>query len=149
MPKPTLEQLQQLQAKLAKGFDPFVQYKLTSAEERGEVKAELPVLPQYANAFGKMHGVLFFALVDVIGTMAIIAGQDVRTVQPGVSLDTQVSFLLGADVGSTVVAEAKVLKYGKSVSFVEVEVRDKATSTLLAKGSMAKAMTTPPPTSKL
>jgi len=139
---PTLQQITKFM-KGAKGFDELLQYTLTAVSADGTATAEMKVLPQYVNGFGKMHGVMYTALVDVIGTLAIIAGQDVKQMQPGVSTDINISFFFGADLGQTIVAEARTLKYGKSVSFVEVEMREQASNKLLAKGRMTKAMTNP------
>ena len=75
-------------------------------------------------------------LVDDAGTLAIVTAD--RDNRPGVTTDLNVSYFAPAPGGSTVVAEAAVLKIGKTLAFVTVDIRRKTDGVLVAQGRMTK-----------
>jgi len=68
------------------------------------VVCTLPVTDGVQNAYGTLHGGAVATLVDVVGTMALLAADPKR---PGVSVDLSVSFVSAAKAGTD------VLVYGK------------------------------------
>jgi acyl-coenzyme A thioesterase 13 len=102
----------------------------------GQARLEMEVTPDVQNVNGTLHGGAIATLVDRAGTVAIITAD--RQGRPGVSTDLNVSFLASAPAGATVVAEARVLKIGKTLAFVEVDVRRVADGVLVAQGRMTK-----------
>ena len=70
----------------------------------GRVVCVLPVTPGVQNAYGTLHGGCVATLVDVVGTMALLAADPKR---PGVSVDMSVSFVAAAKAGSEVVVEGR------------------------------------------
>jgi len=72
----------------------------------------------------------------VVGTLAIMTAD--RDGRPGVSTDLNVSWLSPAPGGSTVLVEATVLKSGRTLAFVQVDVRREQDGVLVAQGRMTK-----------
>ena len=102
----------------------------------GAARLELDVGPGNVNVGGTLHGGAIATLVDQAGTVAIISAD--RDGRPGVSTDLNVSFFAPAPAGSTVIAEAKVLKIGKTLAFVTVDVTRAGDGALVAQGRMTK-----------
>lgn len=91
-----------------------------------------------ANSYGTMHGGVTATIVDVIGTMSIMAADRQR--RGGVSVDINVSYLRPAPLDDTLLIESKCLKAGKSLSFANVEIRRASDNELVAIGRHTKAL---------
>ncbi|KAK1323345.1 hypothetical protein QJS10_CPA02g00525 [Acorus calamus] len=89
----------------------------------GRVVCSLKVPPRLLNTGNFMHGGATASLVDVIGSAAIFAA-GYRT--SGVSLEISISYLDAAYVGEEIEIEAKVLRVGKAIGVVSVELRKKS-----------------------
>ena len=96
---------------------------------RGTAKLSLPVRAELTNSMGKVHGGVIMSLLDVALCTAA------RTLHPDsqgvITINLSTSFI-GAAEGERLLAEARVLKDGRSMSFVEGEVRN-ADGSLVAK----------------
>jgi acyl-coenzyme A thioesterase 13 len=101
----------------------------------GRAVVELDVSASVQNPNGALHGGAIATLVDHAGTIAIMSAD--RQGRPGVTTDLNCSYFNAGPGGSTVVAEAVVLKIGKTLAFVSVDVRTKD-GKLLAQGRMTK-----------
>jgi acyl-coenzyme A thioesterase 13 len=101
----------------------------------GRARVELVVSEAVQNLNGFLHGGAIATLVDHAGTVAILSAD--RLGRPGVTTDLNVTYFAPGAGGSTVTAEAKVLKIGKTLAFVTVDVLG-ADGTLLAQGRMTK-----------
>lgn len=73
-------------------------------------------------------------MVDVISTAALIT----LSQHPGVSADLSVSFMSPGPGSEEVAADARVLKVGKSLAFMEVTITTVKEGRLVAKGSHTK-----------
>ena len=110
---------------------PFVQHlKIhTDTLGKGEARLSLPIEPHLTNSLGTVHGGVIMSLLDVALCTAA------RTLHPDsvgvVTIDMSTSFI-GGGSGARLVAEARVLKDGRSMSFVEGEARNED-GTLVAK----------------
>lgn len=104
--------------------------------EGGKARVRLPVDEAVQNANGALHGGAVATLVDVVGTLAIMSAD--REHRPGVSTDLNVSWFSPAPGGSTVLVEATVLKSGRTLAFVQVDVRREKEGALVAQGRMTK-----------
>lgn len=102
----------------------------------GKAIVELDIGPSVQNMGGFLHGGAIATMVDDAGTLAIITAD--RDNRPGVTTDLNVSYFAPAPGGSTVVADATVLKIGKTLAFVTVDIRRKADGVLVAQGRMTK-----------
>jgi len=102
---------------------PFVAHLKILTEELGEGTARLsmPVEAHLKNSLGTAHGGVIMSLLDVALCTAA------RTLHPEsvgvVTIDLSTSFIGGA-TGAKLLAEARVLKDGRSMSFVEAEAKN-------------------------
>ena len=102
---------------------PFVSHLKILTEELGEGSARLslPVEPHLRNSLGTAHGGVIMSLLDVALCTAA------RTLHPDsigvVTIDLSTSFIGGAS-GAKLIAEARVLKDGRSMIFVEAEAKN-------------------------
>jgi uncharacterized protein (TIGR00369 family) len=110
---------------------PFVQHLkiLTEALGQGTAKLSLPVEREFTNSLGTVHGGVIMSLLDVALCTAA------RTLHPEstgvITIDLSTSFI-GGGSGERLIAEARVLKDARTMSFVEGEARN-ADGSLVAK----------------
>jgi uncharacterized protein (TIGR00369 family) len=99
---------------------PFLQHlKIqTDALGQGSARLSLPIEPQMTNSLGTVHGGAIMSLLDVAVCTAA------RTLHPEsvgvITIDMSISFI-GGGSGPRLMADARVLKDGRSMSFVEGE----------------------------
>ena len=102
---------------------------VTDALGEGAATLSLPVEPQLTNSLGSVHGGVIMSLLDVALCTAA------RTLHPSsqgvITISLSTSFI-GAGSGDRLIAEARVLKDGRSMSFVEGEAKN-ADGSLVAK----------------
>jgi uncharacterized protein (TIGR00369 family) len=108
---------------------------VTEELEPGRARLVFDLRPELANSFGGAHGGVILSLLDIAATTAT------RTLHPGsrgvVTIDLSTSFL---DAGKgRLIADARVLRDGRSAVFVEAEVRN------IDGGLVARAMATTRP----
>ena len=102
---------------------PFISHLkiLTETLGRGEARLSLPVETHLTNSFGTVHGGVILSLLDIALCTAA------RTLHPDstgvITIDMSASFL-GAGSGTRLVAEARVMKDARSMSFVEGEAKN-------------------------
>lgn len=102
---------------------PFVQHLGLTTESLGEGTARLsmPLPEHFTNSLGTAHGGVIMSLLDVALCTAA------RTLHPDsigvITIDLSTSFI-GGGKGSKLVAEARVLKNGRSLIFVEGEAKN-------------------------
>ena len=102
---------------------PFVQHLGLTTEALGEGSARLsmPLPKHFTNSFGTAHGGVIMSLLDVALCTAA------RTLHPDslgvITIDLSTSFI-GGGSGERLIAEARVLKNGRSLIFVEAEAKN-------------------------
>jgi len=102
---------------------PFVSHLkiLTEALGEGTARLSLPIEPHLTNSLGTVHGGVIMSLLDVALCTAA------RTLHPEstgvVTIDLSTSFI-GGGSGARLFADARVLKDGKSMTFVEAEAKN-------------------------
>jgi uncharacterized protein (TIGR00369 family) len=102
---------------------PYIQHLKITTEALGEGSARLslPVEPHLTNSLGTVHGGVIMSLLDVALCTAA------RTLHPDsigvITIDLSTSFIGGAG-GERLYADARVLRDGRSMSFVEGEARN-------------------------
>jgi uncharacterized protein (TIGR00369 family) len=110
---------------------PFVAHLGLSTEELGQGTARLsmPLPEHFTNSLGTAHGGVIMSLLDVALCTAA------RTLHPDsigvVTIDMSTSFI-GGGSGERLIAEARVLRDGRSMTFVEAEAKN-ADGSLVAK----------------
>ncbi len=114
---------------------PFVSHLkiLTETLGEGSARLSLPIDPHLTNSIGTVHGGVIMSLLDVALCTAA------RTLHPDslgvITIDMSTSFI-GGGSGARLLAEARVLKDGRSMIFVEGEAKNEDGSLV------AKAMAT-------
>ena len=102
---------------------PFVAHLriLTETLGKGTARLSMPVEPHLVNSLGTVHGGVIMSLLDVALCTAA------RTLHPDsigvITIDLSTSFIGGAS-GKRLLAEARVLKDGRTMSFVEAEAKN-------------------------
>jgi len=102
---------------------PFVAHLKILTETLGEGSARLsmPIEPHLTNSLGTAHGGVIMSLLDVALCTAA------RTLHPEsigvITIDLSTSFIGGA-TSARLIADARVLKDGRSMSFVEAEAKN-------------------------
>jgi uncharacterized protein (TIGR00369 family) len=93
----------------------------TDALGEGSARLSLPIEPHLTNSLGTAHGGVIMSLLDVSVCTAA------RTLHPDsigvITIDLSASFIGGAS-GARLYAEARVLKDGRTMSFVEAEAKN-------------------------
>ncbi|KRT81508.1 hypothetical protein AMK59_5515 [Oryctes borbonicus] len=120
----------------SKGFDTHCHAVKILTAGNGSIKAELKVANEHVNILGGLHGGYTATLVDVISSLGLLSHE--KGLKPSVSVNMNINYLSGAKEGDTVEIFANTLKVGKSLAFLQVELKNKATGVLLAKGSHTK-----------
>ncbi|XP_044263124.1 acyl-coenzyme A thioesterase 13-like [Tribolium madens] len=118
----------------SKGFDKVLEKVKILSLGGGKCSAEFKVDESHTNPMGGLHGGFSATLVDCISTYALMTKVEV----PNVSVDIHMSYLKGAKIGDDVLIDASLLKTGKSLAFLEVELKNKKNGDLLVKGSHTK-----------
>ncbi len=112
---------EQVQEWFSAGFDKSMVGMKFVAWTGGNATVKLEVVPEVANLSGNLHGGAIATLIDDVGTLAIMGGDADN--RPGVTTDLNVSYMSSARLGSTVLAEARALKCGRTLAFAEVEIK--------------------------
>ena len=102
---------------------------LTETLGKGTATLSLPMEKHLTNSLGTVHGGVIMSLLDVALCTAA------RTLHPesvGVITINLTTSFIGAGSGSKLLADARVMKDGKSMSFVEAEAKN-ADGSLVAK----------------
>jgi len=102
---------------------PFIQHLRIRTDELGKGTARLsvPVESHLMNSMGNVHGGVIMSLLDVALCTAA------RTLHPesvGVITINLTTSFIGAGAGPKLYADARVLKDGRSMSFVEGEAKN-------------------------
>ena len=102
---------------------PFVSHLkiLTETLGEGSARLSLPIEPHLTNSIGTVHGGVIMSLLDVALCTAA------RTLHPDslgvITIDMSTSFI-GGGSGARLLAEARVLKNGRNMIFVEGEAKN-------------------------
>ncbi|KAL7231085.1 hypothetical protein ACSBR2_009371 [Camellia fascicularis] len=120
----------------SKFFDPLVMQGLSvDLLEPGRLICSMIVPPRLLNTGNFLHGGATASLVDVVGSAVIYT---VGAPFTGVSVEINVSYLDAAYVGEEIEIESKVLRVGKAIAVVSVELRKKKTGKIIAQGRHTK-----------
>jgi uncharacterized protein (TIGR00369 family) len=102
---------------------PFLMHLRIVTEQlgKGEARLSLPVEPHLKNSLGTVHGGVIMSLLDVA---LCTAARTLHLDSVGVvTIDMSTSFI-GAGDGARLVAEARVMKDARTMSFVEGEAKN-------------------------
>jgi len=82
-----------------------------------------------------MHGGFSAYLVDSVTTAALMTNEGGL---PGVSVDMHMTYMKAAKLGELIEIEAKTVKKGRTLAFLECEIRNAETGAVLVKGNHTK-----------
>ena len=128
---------EQLQGIMNTGFQRMLGWRTLSWGD-GRAAVELPVADHVININQSLHGGALASLVDYAGTAAIMSAD--RDGRAGVTTDLNTTYLLATPLGDAAIAEARVLRSGRTLAFVAVDVHRKSDGALVAQGRMTKFM---------
>ena len=98
--------------------------------------ASLKIEEEHTNRGGGLHGGFSALIVDNISTVALVHPEEPYNF--GVSVNMDLSYMKGAKIGDEILIDAKLLRKGRTLAFLEVELRNKITNELLVKGNHTK-----------
>ncbi|KAF3780680.1 Acyl-coenzyme A thioesterase 13 [Nymphaea thermarum] len=101
----------------------------------GRLLCSFVVPPHLLNTGKFLHGGASASLVDIIGSAVILTTGVLTT---GVTLEISVSYLDSAYLNEEIEIEAKVLRIGKAIAVVNVELRKKGNGKIVATGRHTK-----------
>ena len=120
------------------GFDKALPGLEVVSATHGKARLRIVVSTAVQNLGGNLHGGAIATLVDDAGTIAIMtADKDSR---PGVTTDLNVSYFNAGKSGEAILVDAEVLKSGRTMAYVSVDLRNERDGKLLAQGRMTKFM---------
>ncbi|MGL5435287.1 MAG: PaaI family thioesterase [Lachnospiraceae bacterium] len=111
-------------------FMGLVGIKLTQMEE-GYAVGEIELKAHHKNLIGSVHGGCIFSLADSIAGAAAMSRGDRAT-----TLSSDFHYLSPALTCEKLIASAKEIKNGKTITVIEVDVKDEK-EILLAKGTFS------------
>mmetsp|Transcript_2283 Transcript_2283/g.3207 ORF Transcript_2283/g.3207 Transcript_2283/m.3207 type:complete len:159 (-) Transcript_2283:525-1001(-) len=106
----------------------------------GCLSCVLPVTERFANRNRTLHGGMIAYLNDVVGSAAIAAAK--RDFNTGVSVEINSTYCRPAPMGSKVEIVAKVIKIGKTLATVQVDLKLLGTEKIVATGRHVKFLKT-------
>lgn len=106
------------------------------SSEPGRVLCSLGVKPQLQNRYGTLHGGAIATLVDVVGSLALIT----QSSRSGVSLAINTLYLNPMPGGEVVLVDARVIKLGRDVATIEVQLKHGGSGHLAATGTHTKKL---------
>ncbi|XP_059656245.1 uncharacterized protein LOC132303139 [Cornus florida] len=117
-------------------FEPFVLEGLrVDLIEPGRIICSMNVPQRLLNSGNFLHGGATATLVDLVGSAVIYT---VGAPLTGVSVEINVSYLDAAYADEEIEIEAKILRVGKAIGVVSVELRKKKTGKIIAQGRHTK-----------
>ena len=88
----------------------------------GSVRAAYDTTDQLANRYGAIHGGMTAAMLDDVISLA--AGLTIEWGQITPTLEMKVSYIAQAKPGTRIVAEARTIRRGGTVMFLEADLKD-------------------------
>lgn len=118
------------------GFDKALVGLEVIDAEGGKAQFRIVVTPPVQNLGGNLHGGAIAAIVDDAGTIAIMTAD--KEGRPGVTTDLNVSYVSAGRGGEAVLVDAVVLKSGRTMAYVSVDLKREKDGALIAQGRMTK-----------
>lgn len=104
---------------------------------KGSVRVAYTVTEPLANRFGALHGGMTAAMMDDV--MSLAAGLTVEWGQITPTLEMKVSYIRQGKLGTRLIADARTIRRGSTVAFLEADLRD-AEDSLVATASATVAI---------
>ncbi|CAH1996372.1 unnamed protein product [Acanthoscelides obtectus] len=114
-------------------FDRVMKDIVLKVLKEGKCVAEMKVGEEHTNPIGGLHGGCSATLVDNISSYALLSHG--KGAVASVSVDMHMTYMKGAVVGDTIKIDARTLRVGKTLAFLEVDITNRETGDLLVKGT--------------
>eukprot|EP00239_Pterosperma_sp_CCMP1384_P008117 CAMPEP_0197857906 /NCGR_PEP_ID=MMETSP1438-20131217/31352_1 /TAXON_ID=1461541 /ORGANISM="Pterosperma sp., Strain CCMP1384" /LENGTH=119 /DNA_ID=CAMNT_0043473905 /DNA_START=137 /DNA_END=492 /DNA_ORIENTATION=- len=98
--------------------------------EKGRCSCDVTVHDGLANGYGTLHGGMIATLLDVVSSVALLTVAD----RSGVSLELNITYLGAVPIGDVIEVDAQVIKVGRSVGTIQIDVRNKKNNKICAVG---------------
>lgn len=92
--------------------------------EAGQVRVAYNTTEQLANRYGAIHGGMTAAMLDDVISLA--AGLSIEWGQITPTLEMKVSYIAQGKIGARIIAEARTIRRGGTVIFLEADLKDEA-----------------------
>ena len=102
----------------------------------GKVVVSLDIDENMTNRMGGLHGGCSATLVDCVTTLALMSTKEGQS--PGVSVNMNINYVKGAKLGEKILVDAKALKVGKTLAYLDCEIKNGETGAVLVTGSQTK-----------
>ncbi|XP_023302170.1 acyl-coenzyme A thioesterase 13-like [Lucilia cuprina] len=116
------------------GYDTVLKACRITDGGKGRCIGEFTISKEHLNGFGTLHGGYAVTIIDNMSTYALMSADS----HPGVSVDLSVSFLKSAKEGEVLVFDAKTIKIGKNMAFIDCVLKKKSDDSIVVKGSQTK-----------
>jgi acyl-coenzyme A thioesterase 13 len=107
-----------------------------TAGGNGQLTAIMTVGEEHQNRGGFMHGAMTTLLVDSLSGLALLSYPNITSA--GVSVNINMSYMKAVAVGQEIVIKASTEKVGKRLAFLTVDILNKETGDIVAKGTHTK-----------
>ena len=112
------EELEKLNKELIVGFNKDMGMVVTKYDKKGECEIEIELRDIHKNPMQTVHGGVIFSLADTVGGFAIFALRDA----PCTTVMSAIDYINPTVGAKKLIGRAKVVKYGKRMSTVEVTI---------------------------
>ena len=119
---PTPEEVTKLTEICETGYTTYSGIKVTSIKE-GYAEGEIEIQEYHLNPRGTIHGGLLYVLTDTIGGLATRTVNGMNAFVPATA-SSSISYLKPTIAIKKLIAKANVVKFGKRLSVVQIEVFD-------------------------
>jgi len=117
------------------GFHKFLGFKLVE-RKTDQVKLSVDFREELSGAGDAFHGGVISSIIDTVGGFAAWSGYNGPTENMKCSTITMNVEYISMTKGESIVAEGIVIKRGKDLNFVDINVKTADTGRLIAKGSI-------------
>lgn len=105
----------------ASGFSKWLNGRIRSVQENGDLEMEFDVRPDMCNPFGVLHGGAASAIADeIMGLLLFVKSEETATY---LSMSIHVQFIKTAKMGDTVIAVPEIVRIGKQTAVVHCALK--------------------------
>ncbi|BFF99637.1 acyl-coenzyme A thioesterase 13-like [Drosophila madeirensis] len=116
------------------GFDRVLKMITITGGGEGRAIGEFTVEKEHLNRQGTLHGGLTATIVDNVTTYALMSAGS----HPGVTATLNVSYMSAAKPGEVVEIDARTLRAGRKMAYLDCVLRRKSDGRIIASGGQVK-----------
>merc|ERR1712150_31737 len=100
----------------------------------GRCTTSLKIEQEHCNNYNTLHGGCAATLVDIVSWAALVTDSEDSLKHTGVSVNLNMNYMKPAKLGTDIIIDARVKKRGRTLAFLDVDIRDKENNSTLAAG---------------